>query len=104
MIDVVSPPWPVPRSLGMAAKLPVFVLRVSGAPQLEQYLARSGFGRPHRAQYIPPAMASPGLPSRGSAGSSIASGDAASGTRAEGSGSTRHANSRRRPPLGAPSG
>src|SRR5487761_59528 len=102
MIDVVSPP----RSLGMALKLPVFVLRISEAPQLEQYLACSGFGRPHRAQDIPPPdMGSPGLPSRCSAGSrSIASGDAANGTRAEGSGSTRHANRRRRPLLGAPSG
>jgi hypothetical protein len=59
MIDVVSPP----RAAGTAAKLPVLLAaRISGAPQLEQYLARSGFGRPHRAQYIP-AMASPGLPS-----------------------------------------
>jgi hypothetical protein len=32
MIDVVSPP----RSLGMALKLPVLALRISGAPQLEQ--------------------------------------------------------------------
>src|ERR1700733_12533691 len=104
MIDVVSPPWPALRSLGIAANVTGVVVRVSGAPQLEQYLARSGFGRPHRAQYIPPGIASPGLPSRCSAGSSIASGDDANGTRAEGSGSTRHANRRRRPPLGAPSG
>jgi hypothetical protein len=34
----------------MALKLPVLVLRTSGAPQLEQYLARSGLGRAHRAQ------------------------------------------------------
>src|SRR5437868_1831603 len=98
MIDVVSPP----RSLGIALKLPVLGLlpaeRASWAPQLEQYLAPSGFGRPHRAQYIA-AMAWPGLPSRCTAGSrSIASGDAVNGTRAEGSGSTRHENRRRRAP------
>jgi hypothetical protein len=46
MIEVVS----LPRSLGTTLKLPVPGLRSSEAPQLEQYLARSGLGRPHRAQ------------------------------------------------------
>ncbi len=59
MIDVVSPP----RSAGMALKLPVLADLVNWAPQFEQYLAPSEFGRPQRAHTIP-AMASPGLPSR----------------------------------------
>src|ERR1700689_3896971 len=100
MIDVVSPP----RSLGTAPKLPVFVLRISGAPQLEQYLARSGFGRLHSAQYLLN-MGSPGPPPRAIAGRhSIASGDAPNGTCSKGSGSSRNANRPGRPPLGVRSG
>ena len=94
MIEVVSPP----RSPGMALKLPVLALR-RGRRSWNGTFGRSGFGRLHRAQYIPPAIASPGLPSRCSAGSrSIASGDAANGTRAGGLRVyARHANRRRQP-------